>query len=296
MNNTIEGVYDGLIESVRRVDNFPKPESQIKEQVVYDLKNESRELIRVGDCFQSNEGYVVKVLEYVNKTNVCVEFQDSNKARCWFRTTNLRSGKFKNPYHKSVFGVGYLGEGLHRCSKDSKLTVTYVIWNSMLRRCYSEVYLKGKPSYIGCTVCEDWHNFQVFAGWFEKVFYYTAGWELDKDILYTGNKVYSPKTCCFVPKEVNSIFTKVSANKEKKPIGVKNTKSGKFYCVCNWRNKRKSLGVFDTREGAEASYIKEKVRLMLNISAIYENTLDPRVIEKLKCFDPVAHYTHYKGD
>lgn len=35
----IESVYDGLLESVMRVDNFPKPESQIKEQVVYKLKH-----------------------------------------------------------------------------------------------------------------------------------------------------------------------------------------------------------------------------------------------------------------
>lgn len=33
----IESVYDGLLESVRRVDNFPKPKSQVKEQVVYKL-------------------------------------------------------------------------------------------------------------------------------------------------------------------------------------------------------------------------------------------------------------------
>lgn len=37
--NTIESVYDGLLESVRRVDNFPKAEPQIKEQVVYKLKH-----------------------------------------------------------------------------------------------------------------------------------------------------------------------------------------------------------------------------------------------------------------
>ena len=35
--NTIEGVYDGLLESVRRVDNFPKPEAP--EQIVYKLKH-----------------------------------------------------------------------------------------------------------------------------------------------------------------------------------------------------------------------------------------------------------------
>ena len=36
---TIEFVYEGLLESVRRVDDFSKPESQIKEQVVYKLRH-----------------------------------------------------------------------------------------------------------------------------------------------------------------------------------------------------------------------------------------------------------------
>ena len=36
---TIEFVYDGLIESVRHVDNFSKLEPQIKEQVVYKLRH-----------------------------------------------------------------------------------------------------------------------------------------------------------------------------------------------------------------------------------------------------------------
>lgn len=33
------GVYQGMIESVRRVDNFTKPKPQVQEQIVYKLKH-----------------------------------------------------------------------------------------------------------------------------------------------------------------------------------------------------------------------------------------------------------------
>ena len=28
--------------------------------------------------------------------------------------------------------------------------------------------------------------------------------EIDKDLLYEGNKIYSPETCCLIPKEINT--------------------------------------------------------------------------------------------
>mgnify|MGYP003677454397 CR=1 FL=1 len=40
--NTIEGVYEGLLDSVRRVDNFPKPE--VSEQIVYKLQHKYTKL------------------------------------------------------------------------------------------------------------------------------------------------------------------------------------------------------------------------------------------------------------
>lgn len=248
-----------------------------KDRVVYDLKNGSREPVRVGDCFQSNEGYVAKVLEYVNKTNVLVEFQDSNKARCWFRTVNLRSGKFKNPYHRSVFGVGYLGEGIHHRSKDGKQTVVYTIWKSMLRRCYSEIYLKSKPSYIGCTVCEEWHNFQVFAEWFYSYPKYFKGYELDKDILVKGNKVYSAETCCLVPQEINSFLVNVSENS-----GVHYNKgSGKFVSRVSVGGKRKFIGSFDCKVEALKAYKKAKEVEAKILAEYWKEKIDVLVYDKL---------------
>lgn len=46
--------------------------------------------------------------------------------------------------------------------------------------------------------------FSNFAEWFDK--HHVEGWELDKDILVSGNRTYSPETCCFVPHEINVLF------------------------------------------------------------------------------------------
>lgn len=62
-SNTIEGVYDGLIKSVRRVDNFPKTE--VTEQVVYKLKHTPTGLYFEPMGYKGNVSEMGKV--YSNK-------------------------------------------------------------------------------------------------------------------------------------------------------------------------------------------------------------------------------------
>jgi len=72
----------------------------------------------------------------------------------------------------------------------------YKTWMDMLNRCYSDNYQSKHPTYIGCTVTEEWHTFSVFKEWI-----ISKKWEskeLDKDVLIIGNKIYSQKTCIFV--------------------------------------------------------------------------------------------------
>ena len=82
----------------------------------------------------------------------------------------------------------------------------------MLIRCYNKKDLEKNPTYKNTTVCIEWCNFQNFAQWFEKN--YIDDWALDKDILVKGNKVYSPETCCFVPREINEVFKNSTSNKD----------------------------------------------------------------------------------
>ena len=50
-------------------------------------------------------------------------------------------------------------------------------------------------TYIGCTVCEEWHNYQNFAQWHEEHYYEVPNeiMCLDKDILIKGNKEHRCK-------------------------------------------------------------------------------------------------------
>ena len=121
------------------------------------------------------------------------------------------------------YGIGYIGDGKYKSrDENKKKTKAYNTWSHMLRRCYDPYYLNEHPTYRDCIVCEEWHNFQNFAKWYEENYYECNDeqMQLDKDILIKGNKIYSPNTCILVPKRINSLLTKSDALRGEYPIGV----------------------------------------------------------------------------
>lgn len=57
--------------------------------------------------------------------------------------------------------------------------------------------------YDDVTVSESFKHYHIFKrGYLAQ--YIEEGWELDKDLLLKGNKVYCASMCCFLPKEINS--------------------------------------------------------------------------------------------
>ena len=116
-------------------------------------------------------------------------------------------GQIKYPYHRSVYGIGYFGNGKYSARANNQKTEEYSKWFSMFVRCYDEKFQEKQPTYIGCSVSDDFCNFQNFAEWYNKNKYECRyPLELDKDFLYEGNKEYSPSTCCLIPKEINSLI------------------------------------------------------------------------------------------
>lgn len=127
----------------------------------------------------------------------------------------------------------------------------YKKWGSMLMRCYSEKYHKRFPAYKNCTVCEEWLIFSNFRKWMASQDW--GGKHLDKDLLVEGNKVYSPETCVFISKRVNT-FLQDRLQNENTLIGCwENKDKGVFIAECN--NPFKSDG--DIRPKYLGSYFSE---------------------------------------
>jgi len=83
--------------------------------------------------------------------------------------------------------------------------------------------------------------------------------ELDKDILFKGNKVYSPEICCFVPHVINTLFLNCKKNRGDLPLGVHFDKSkGKYRAEMSFMGEQIKLGTFDTVETAFAKYKEYK--------------------------------------
>lgn len=105
-----------------------------------------------------------------------------------------------------------------------------VVWNSMLRRCYSSYTQNRNPAYKGVTCCPEWHYLTNFLDWMLEQ-PYVEGFQLDKDILGDGT-VYCPSTCLFVPRWVNNLILDGGASKGYRPPGVSTNRGRPVASVC----------------------------------------------------------------
>lgn len=198
----------------------------------------------------------------------------------------------KHPYDKSVYGVGYIGEGRYKARDNlCKQTIQYYYWSHMMTRCYNEKYLKTGPTYEKCEVCKEWHNFQNFAKWFDENYYDIGDGriQLDKDILIKRNKIYSPETCVFVPNRINTLFVKRQNYRGKYPIGVSYYKRGKInflsqcYIFDREQNKstHKNLGYFNTPEEAFYAYKEFKEEYIKQVADEYKDKIPKKLYDAM---------------
>lgn len=238
---------------------------------------------RVGEMYTNLLGNTATVIEYINCSKVKVRFDDSKNTEVWFPFGVLSSGKFKNPNNPCVYGIGYLGVGDFKPSLSGRPTEQYVKWSSMLSRCYSAKKQEVQGSYKGCTVHSDWHNFQNFAKWCSLQRGFGLGYELDKDLLVEGNRVYSEQGCSLIPKQLNSLLINSKSGMGNGVLGYSyDARRKRYVSHLSVNNKKTHLGSFATENEAREAYVKAKQAHLENTLEIFKDTLDVRVYKKLK--------------
>ena len=161
--------------------------------------------------------------------------------------------------YKLVYGIGTNDSPFQVMPTKQTRHPAYICWSNMLLRASAYSGYRDKyPTYFNVTCCEDWLLFTNFAKWFKDN--YIKDCQLDKDLLCKDNKIYSPKTCLFIPQEINKFLTLSSKARGLYSIGVhKKSTTSSFSSQIDSNNTKKHLGYFDTQEEAHKAWQKAKL-------------------------------------
>lgn len=249
-------------------------------------------LDREGHQFTTNSGWDGIIEKWNSSHSVIVLWQDGSRSEENWGAIN--SGSIKPLFQPSVCGVGYIGDGRFLTNSYKVLLQgkeyvdprIYAYWQRMISRCYNEKE-QMKPScraYIGCTVDPVWHNFQNFAEWAytkEQAWYVEGGviWELDKDCLVPGNRVYGPDVCTFLPPDINIVLAD-SPRPKGLPRGVNYIKPGTagakqgYIARCHIFGERKYLGYYEDEMTAFYKYKSYKESHIKDLAEKFKDKLE----------------------
>ena len=239
----------------------------------------------VGKMCKSLNSGDFKIVKYNDAHNVEIRFLKTG-----FEMTvelgNIRKGEVKDPHSPSVRGVGIIGakypskiNGVH--------TKEYGLWRRMLSRCYDDAFKKKQPTYIGCEVSDKFKSYEYFYEWCnEQIGFDNKDWQLDKDLLIKGNKVYSESTCVFIPREINQILVKREASRGVHLIGVHWCNASKAFVAMVSKNKGKQeyLGCFKTEIEAFNAYKEAKEAFVKEQANKWKSQIDERAYEALMSY------------
>ena len=219
----------------------------------------------VGKVYKSTSSGDFKIVKYNGAADVEIRFMTTG-----YETTvelgSIKIGYVKDPHYPSVYGAGILGTK-YPSKVNGVKTKEYILWCSMLQRCFSEKYQKKQPTYKDCEVSDNFKSYEYFYEWCNnQTGFNSIDFDLDKDLLIKGNKVYSENTCLFLPHEVNVGFVKAKTIRGELPIGVTIDKRHNVY-VANLKAKHKEksyiasfsnpIEAFNAYKKAKELYIKE---------------------------------------
>ena len=247
-------------------------------------KNTKKKCKYVGNTYSSkNYGYFI-VESVVDTDKVLIKFLNTSKSQVVSKA-QINGGSIRDYSAKQVkksksdnfiHGVGYKGEDEKLIENNIKI---YQAWCAMIQRCYSQTNEVMKETYKGCTVSDNFKYFPYFVEWWglNKISD-DRDYQLDKDILVKGNRLYSEDTCALVPKEINLLCIKRNKARGELPIGVTYCKnSGKYKAQFSKYNRVVNLGLYHTPERAFLAYKEAKEDYIKAVAESYKHVIDERV-------------------
>ena len=189
---------------------------------------------------------------------------------------------------KDFKGGDGLFVGSHKVGDKLHHTKSYGLWHDIRKRCAAGGSVQARePSYLGCTLSDNFKDFQYFANWHtNQIGYGIDGYHIDKDILVPGNKTYSEDTCVLVPQSLNNFLTSRAASRGRWPQGVTwKERNGRFRAQISIDGKSSHIGLYTSLDDALRAYKKAKnaeaYRWYERLKA-GEFVVDTRVIERMR--------------
>lgn len=147
---------------------------------------------------------------------------------------------------------------------------TFRKWESMHSR--RRRYESGRG--YECYVCDEWYNYIAFAKWYDSQSRVDTpcSYELDKDLFGEDSHIYSPETCCLIPKEMNLFVRIVSARRIKE-------RNGSFFYY--YKGKK----VFaESKEKAVSLLRNQNMKEAMTLLEIYGESIPERTKSRLVQF------------
>ena len=237
----------------------------------------------LNKTYTNKQGLNYKIVHYNTYYDVTILFDSG-----YIKSATMKEVKrnaIKDKLSPSVYGVGIVGIR-YNTKVDGKHTTEYGTWKNMLRRCYSEKGRHKFQSYDDCTVSENFKRYSYFYEWVNKqVGFNTVDdmgniFQLDKDLLSKGNKIYSETTCVFLPLEINIALAIKDSKHKKFHVGVRKNRN-KYEVICCINSKSTYLGVFNTEIEAFNAYKQAKENYLKQLAEKWKDKIDTRAYNAL---------------
>lgn len=176
-------------------------------------------------------------------------------------------------------GIGYRGREDVDCRAKA-----YLRWHDMMNRCYNDKFHEKQPQYRDCTVCEEWWNFCNFEKWYDEHYYEIEDeiMDLDKDILFKGNKEYGPDSCCVIPHCINTLFINGKKGRGDLPLGTwYDREKGKYRASMSYQGISIKIGSFKTKDDAFKRYKTYKEDFIKDVAEQYKGKIPDKVYQAM---------------